>query len=150
MESTTRRAYILQNVIRNDGAGIETSDNMETQNHHNNIPFVSVSVQIIPATTSLSDVDDDVVLEWKYDDVSVDDNDVDTDDDNNIIPISMMTHEELIQEENLLLQMANTPIPTSSMNDMKTNCTTLRDTLCQEWGESQYMQMQLKFKNDES
>jgi hypothetical protein len=164
LESTTRRAWILEKLLCDyGGTCTETSNNIENQHHHHSEnPFVSV--QIIQVTASLSGVNDDAVLEWKYDDVCVDDDDVENEDinrienDSNIIPISMMTHEELIQEEELLLQMANTPIPTSSndtiilhaMNIHDKNNNTMQDALRQGWGESQYIQMQLKFKNNES
>ena len=101
------------------------------------------------------------MLEWKYNDNAADDNDDDEGDDddddqnndsNIIIPISMMTRDELIQEENMLLQMAHTPIPINSaidvdpMNKNDHQSTTIRDVLCQEWGQPHYAGLQIQFQ----
>ena len=154
LESTLRRAWILQNlsVIGNCG---ETSDSPNGKS-----PFISVQI-VETASKSVAspdegDSENDFVLEWKYDSVCaqnddvVDDNhQIDSENDDDIIPIAMMTRDELIQEENLLLQMANTPIPSDSTTVVKTtnnmsNSTTgsIRQVLCQEWGESKYIQLQ--------
>ena len=158
LESTTRRAAILQNLLLSDNIN-EASQHGESDKKDRNAP--SVSVQIVQTTAA----HDDVVLEWTYNDISIsiddsgdkyDDHNNHAEKDNHVIPISMMTHDELVEEETLLLQMADTPIPCHGSTDTYAvtavipevgathrvrHRTALQNVLCQEWGESNYAQI---------
>jgi hypothetical protein len=156
LESTTRKAWILRNIL-STGNCDEVLDHIEIDSRYSNDPFISVQIFYTTSTVipSLGDGDgeNDVVLEWKYDDVPVHDNDDESriENDNTIIPISMMTRDELIQEENLLLQMASTPIPCSStVPSSGVERANVRYVLCQEWGESQYTQVQSQLQSQNS
>jgi hypothetical protein len=151
LESTARRAGILQNLLHTRNSD-RTFDHIETGTPHSNNPLVSVKI------IETNDGKDE--FEWKYVDIPLHDDDDDDDEDsrdgndNNHIPISTMTREELIQEENTLLQMANTPIPCSSSatdvtmkNGCGVNSTTIRHILCEEWGESKYLLVQSQLQN---
>jgi hypothetical protein len=157
LDGTARRAFVLENVLQNGSYPPSTSNHVEAESSH----IIAVEV-VQPYTTTLDDTSD--MIEWKYKALSEDTagsndfSDVESYDGTNVVNIPLsMTREELMEEESMLLQMANTPIPTASQssqiksqssnnrNDSVSH--TLRFALCQEWDETEYQRLNHKFNS---
>lgn len=114
LESTARRAQLLQQCI---GTTRETYDDEAA--------LLAVHVEVSSSSTS-----DLMHIEWSLAE----------DDDNFLLSINK---EDLAAEEELLLQMANTPIPTVQILEEE-NCSTtistikLQNRLREEWGNDLY------------
>jgi hypothetical protein len=130
IHSTIRRAILLQKLCATD-LDIRSNDDDELK-----------SLKLVQITTIYENPDSCYdIFEWKYESTDHDNNEDYAPNNDNAIPLSM-TPEELLEEERMLLQMANTPIPTETIdNDQKetdNDVNSLQHLLYQEWDKAIY------------
>lgn len=123
IDQTARRSYLLQKCIDYHLIHNKNQDSSLSEENNNNIdPFnqeylIHVEIKKIIASGNNNNNITSNLLEWSYRS-SI--HDIIEDDDERISQsmLQMIDKEELAYEENLLLDMANTPIPNNN------NCTT--------------------------
>jgi hypothetical protein len=146
LKSTAQKAHVLQLLClsENGDAGI---DGISCESS-------LIPVQIVTTAVSNTTLNSSDKFEWEYGSID------DVDDNNHVdgspvIPLSI-SPQELLEEESMLLQMANTPIPTemdlplSLLNEIdctkttaghsSSNIDTIQQRICELWGNVQYAQ----------
>jgi hypothetical protein len=132
LESTARKAQLLQHVLDNDG-----------DDSNNHLESSLLPVTITPSTDSAVSYGSSSEFEWKFVSCS-DDGEEHESNPTGAISLSM-SPQELLEEERMLLNMANAPIPTEMLMNELTDAVVNAETILhqrfgEEWGESVYQQ----------